>query len=64
MSDFDVLREWIAHDQSDFAERCRAVLRPAISELAEAAQQFAKLSERYDHHRHAIARRKIRKVAR
>lgn len=56
------LADWIAHDTSDPAQRYRAVLRPVVGDLIESAARFAKSLERYDHHRRAIMRRKIRRV--
>lgn len=56
------LADWIAHDKSDFAQRCRAVLRPVVTELTASVLRFERWTSRFDHSRRAIRRRKIRKV--
>lgn len=59
----DGLRDWILYDPSEHAQRVRELLRGTVSAFADAAMRFERWAERYDHHRRAIMRRKLRKVA-
>lgn len=60
--DLDRVRDWIATDPSEQAERLRAVLRGSLVGLSERARAFAEWSRRFDH-RH-IMRRKVRRIER
>lgn len=54
------LIDWIAHDQSDYAQRVREAVRPILTSLAQSALEFGRWNERLNH-RH-IMRRKIRRM--
>lgn len=57
-----IVAEWIAHDQSELAQRFREALRPTIHSLIDIVGEFERWSRRFDHGRRSMMRRKIRRT--
>lgn len=61
---FTKLKEWIATDPGDYAQRIRETLRPMVMQMSAHAAAFTRWCEQSDHHRRAVMRRKIRRMVR